>query len=100
MLEMCIAYLERHVNSVKLDLLLKDLNLKVDLVEGLRHGLELPNRVVDKSPALAPVMQDEAVVGLVVAVVRRSSKPEKIYPAVKMKWAKKVAAMIDLTYLG
>lgn len=67
--------LEGDVNRVELDLLIQDFYLKVELVEGLGHGPQLADSVVDETPPLATIVQLQAVVGLVVAEVGGGAKP-------------------------
>ena len=62
------------MDGVKLDLLLEDFDLEVDLVEGLGHRLELADCVVDESTPLASVMQNQSGISLVIAVVGRRSE--------------------------
>ena len=62
------------MNSIKLDLLLHDLDLEIQLVERLGHRPELSDGVMDKSPAFAAVVKLQTSVRLVVAKVGGSSK--------------------------
>ena len=62
------------MDRVELDLLVHDLDLQLDLVEGLCHGLELAHGVVHEPATLAPVVKVETRIRLVVAEVGRGSK--------------------------
>ena len=69
-------YQKRHVDRVKLDLRLLDLNLHLHFVVGLRHSLELPDGVSGEASPLGPIVQHEAFGRLIVHKVGRGTDPE------------------------
>ena len=62
--------------GIKLDLLIQNLNLQLELEKGLCHRPELTYGIVDEPPALAPVVQLKASVSFVIAEVGGGSDPE------------------------
>jgi hypothetical protein len=63
------------MDRVKFDFLIHDFDLQFDLVEGLGHGLQLADGVVDEAATFASVVKVKSCFGLVVAEVRRSPEP-------------------------
>jgi hypothetical protein len=63
------------MDRVKLDLLIHDFDLQFDLVEGLGHGLQLADGVVDEAATFASVVKVKSGLSFVVAEVRRSPEP-------------------------
>ena len=49
-------YLERDMDCVEFDLLVKNLDFEIDFVESLGHGFELADGVVDEATTLGSVM--------------------------------------------
>lgn len=64
------------MDGVKLNLLVHDLDLQLQLVEGLSHGLELADGVVNEAATFASVVEVEAGLGLVVAEVGWCPEPK------------------------
>ena len=67
------------MDCVKLYLGLLDLDGYLHLVVGLRHGLELADSVGGEAPSLGPVVQHEALGGLVIHEVGRGTDSIKAH---------------------